>query len=144
MKAKEVLPNPADMFQSIRYLQDQSARGHFKGHSTALSVLFYLVTNMWVKVPNPDDATLGDVLYGRSAIEMIAASTSFSERSVQRALTWLADERWVDTERGYDDSGREDKRIITVMLDGRAHKERERIRQVGAAAERILAEAQGG
>lgn len=144
MKGREVLPNPGDMFQSLRYLQDQAARGRFKDHASAHHVMLYLVMNMWVKVPNNDDAGLGDVMYGRSSVADIAGHTALSERTVQRALKWLAEERWIEAERTHDSTGREDKRMITVMLDSRAHRERDRIRQAGEAADRILAEARGG
>lgn len=141
MAAKEVLPNPGDMFQSLRYIQDQAARGHFKGHSTALLVLTFLVTNMWVKVPNNDNANLGDVMYGRSSMDTIASGTALSRRAVQNAMTWLVDEGWVYTERFHDATGREDRRVITVKLDGVAHRERDRIRTLAAAAEKLLVEA---
>jgi len=139
--AKEVLPNPGDMFQSIRYIQDQAARGHFKGRSTALLVLTFLIHNMWVKVPNNDNANLGDVMYGRSSIGTIADFTALSRRAVQNALTWLVDEDWVYTERTNDDSGREDRRIITVKLDAVAHRTRERTRALAQGAEELLVEA---
>lgn len=141
---KEALPNPGDTLQSLRYVQDQAAQGRFKDHASAHHVLFYLVMNMWVKEPNKEGAGVGDVMYGRASIACIAEHTALSERTVQRALTWLAEERWIDTERGYTEAGREDKRYITVLLDQRAHRERDRIRQLGEAAERILAEAGGG
>jgi hypothetical protein len=128
------------MFQSLRYLQDQAARGNFRRHSTALLVLTFLVTNMWVKVPNNDNANLGDVMYGRSSMPVIAAGTALSRRAVQEALTWLVDENWVYTERCHDPSGREDRRVITVKLDAVAHRERERTRTLAKAAEDLLAE----
>ena len=128
--SKEVLPNICDGWQSLRYLQDQAAKGHFTGHNTAYHVLIYLTMNMWTKVPNKEQADLGDVMYGKSAIDAIAASTVLNRRSVQRALAWLHDEGWIDTERGYASSGREDRRHITVLLDNRAHKARERRREM--------------
>lgn len=130
MNGKEVLVNPGDGWQSLRYLQDQAARGHFDGHTSAYLVLLYLVMNMWTKVPNKEQADLGDVMYGRSAIGVIAASTSLSRRAVQYALKWLHDEEWIDTDRGYAASGREDRRHILVLLDNRAHKARERRREM--------------
>jgi DNA-binding transcriptional ArsR family regulator len=140
VKGKEALPNPADMFQSLRYLQDQAARGHFKGRSTALQVLFYLVMNMWVKVPNSENAMLGEVMYGRSGIGTIAASTALSRRSVQYALAWLAEEEWITTQRSHADSGREDRRYIVVRLDAVAHRDREIRRAAGEALERCVRE----
>lgn len=140
MKGKEVLPNPGDMFQSIRYIQDQAARGHFKGHTTAFGVLMFLVTNMWVKNTNPDNAGLGEVMYGRSSIDTIAACTTLSRRSIQPALAWLADAEWIDTGRSYDPSGREDKRRIIVRLDMSAHWQRERMREATARARLTLVE----
>ena len=138
--SKEVLPNPADMFQSLRYLQDQATRGHFKGRSSALAVLTYLVTNMWVKIPNNDDAGLGQVMYGRSTIDAIAAATANCRSTVKSCLKWLADEGWVETERTYASTGREDRRYLMVMLDSRAHRERERRRAAGEALDRIVRE----
>lgn len=140
MKGKEVLPNPADMFQSLRYLQDQAARGHFKGHATALQVLFYLVMNMWVKVPNNENALLGEVMYGRAGVGTIAASTALSRRTVQYALTWLAEEEWINTQRSHADCGREDRRYIVVRLDASAHREREVRRAAGEALDRCVRE----
>lgn len=134
----EVLPDPGNMFQSIRYLQDQAARGSFKGHTSAFGVLMFLVTNMWVKVPNKENAGLGEVMYGRSSIGTIAAGTTLSRRAVQGALHWLAEAEWIDTSRSHDDSGREDKRYIVVRLDMAAHRTRERVRQAGLAADQIL------
>ena len=140
MKAKEVLPNPGDMFQSLRYLQDQAARGHFAGQTSAYVVLSYLVMNMWVKTSNPDNAGIGEVMYGRSAIDIIAASTTLSERTVQRAMRWLAEAEWIDTQRSRDKTGREDRRYILVRLDMSAHRERDRLRQVGVAIDKIFGE----
>lgn len=134
----EVLPDPGNMFQSIRYLQDQAARGHFKGHTSAFGVLMFLVTNMWVKVPNKENAGLGEVMYGRSSIGTIAAGTTLSRRAVQGAIRWLAEAEWIDSSRSRDDSGREDKRYIIVRLDMAAHRTRERMRQAGQAADQIL------
>ena len=138
--SKEVLPDPGDMFQSLRYLQDQAAKGHFKGHTSAYQVLLYLAMNMWTKVPNKEDAGLGEVMYGLAAIGTIAARTVLDRRSVQRAMKWLAEEGWVDTSRAYDASGREDRRYIMVRLDTAAHRERERLRAAGDALENIARE----
>lgn len=137
---KEVLPNPADTFQSLRYLQEQAAQGRFRRHSTAYLVLLHLVMNMWVKVPNADGAGLGDVMYGRSSIESIASRTALSRTAAKDALRWLADEQWINTERAHAPNGREDKRYITVRLDIVAHRERTRIREAGEALDRIVRE----
>ncbi len=137
---KEVLPNPADMFQSLRYLQDQAAGGAFKGHATAYLVLLHLTMNMWVRTPNNDDAGIGQVMYGRSSIGSIGKHTALGRTAVKDALKWLAEEEWLDTERTYDDNGREDKRYIMLMLDQRAHRQRERCREAGQAMEKILEE----
>jgi DNA-binding MarR family transcriptional regulator len=130
MTAKEVLPNPGDLFQSLRYLQDQAARGSFDGHTSAYLVLLHLTMNMWTKVPNKEDAILGMVMYGRSSIDSIVAHTTLSRPTVKRAMRWLADEGWIDTERAFAASGREDRRYILVMLDSRAHRERSRRREL--------------
>lgn len=124
MTSKEVLPNPNDGWQSLRYLQDQAAQGSFNGHNTAYTVMLYFAMNMWTKEPNKEDAGLGDVMYGRSSIEVIGLHTALSERSVQRAMRWLEDEGWIASERGYANSGREGRRYITALLDIRAHKSR--------------------
>ena len=60
-------------------------------------------------------------MYGRATVGHIAAGTVLSRRAVQHALTWLDDEGWIDTERSYAASGREDRRYIMVLLDSRAH-----------------------
>jgi hypothetical protein len=138
--AKEVLPNPGDMFQSLRYLQDQAARGAFKGHTSAYLVMLYLTMNMWVRAPNNDDAGIGQVMYGRSGVNDIRAGTTLSERAVQYALTWLSEEEWLETERAYTSTGREDKRYIMLMLDHRAHVSRARRREAGEALEKIVRE----
>lgn len=140
MEGKEVLPNPTDGWQSLRYLQDQAAQGHFEGHTSAYLVMLYLVMNMWTKVPNKENARLGMVMYGRSGIETIASSTTVSERSVQRALGWLAEEGWIETDRAFTTAGREDRRYLLVLLDHRAHHARETLRKAGAALENIVRE----
>jgi hypothetical protein len=137
---KEALPNPGDMFQSLRYLQDQASRGSFAGQTAAYVVLTYLVMNMWVRDSNPDGAGPGEVMYGRSAIATIAACTTLNRRTVQRALRWLADADWIDTQRSHDKSGREDRRYLLVRLDMAAHRERERLRAAGDALESITRE----
>jgi hypothetical protein len=137
----DVQPNPANDRQSLRYLQDQAARGAFDGHTSAYLVLLYLTMNMWTKVPNNEDADLGMVMYGRSSVDDIAAHTTLSRRTVQACLKWLHEAGWIDTERAYVASGRETKRYILVLLDSRAHRDRARIRSAGEAAERILTEA---
>lgn len=121
----EVLPNPTDDRQSLRYLQDQAARGHFDGHTPAYLVLLYFAMNMWTKEPNKEGAGLGDVMLGRASIESVCAHTTLGRSTVKRAMRWLADEGWIATERGFMESGREDKRYITVLLDSRSHKSRE-------------------
>lgn len=144
MGGKEVLPDPGSMFQSVRYIQDQAARGNFTGHTPAYMVLTFLVTNMWVKLGNPEGAGLGEVMYGRSSIGVIAAGTTLSRRAVQYALTWLAGAGWIDTQRSRDDTGREDRRYILVRLDMAAHREREGLRQAEVAIESILGEGARG
>lgn len=139
--AKEVLPNPGNTLQSMQYVFDQVARGAFEGTPATLAVLLYLVMNMWVKEPNKEGAGVGDVMYGRASVDCIARHTALSRRSVQYALKWLHEHRWIDTERAYAGTGREDKRYITVLLDQRAARERDRIRQAGDALDKILAEA---
>lgn len=120
----EVLPNPNNMFQSLRYLQDQAAQGAFAGHNPAYQVMLYFTMNMWTKEPNNDSAGLGDVMYGRASIESVCAHTVLGRSTVKRAMRWLEAEGWIMTERGYAESGREDKRYITVLLNSRAHKSR--------------------
>lgn len=139
--SKEPLPDDTNTLKAISYVQGQAVRGHFKGHPTALSVLFYLVTNMWVR-PSPDGQQgRGEVMRGRSSLQNICDGTALSRTAVKAAIKWLASEEWIDTQRQLDDSGREDRRYIFVKLDMPGHRERERRRSVTAAAERILAEA---
>lgn len=138
---KEALPDDANTYRALQYVQGQSVRGHFKGHPTALLVLYYLVMNMWTR-PSPDGKQgRGEVMQGRAAIDNIAEGTSLSRSSVKRALAWLAEEEWLDTHRNIDDSGRELRLIIYVRLDAPGHRERERRRAMHEAAERILCEA---
>lgn len=144
MRGKEVLPNPADTFQSIRYLQDQARLGMFKGRLAAYTVLTYLVTNMWVRIPNKEDAGIGQVMYGRSGLRDIAEGTTLSLRGAAYALTWLEDEGWLETDRTYTSTGRDDKKSIILMLDHRAHVSRMRRREAGMAVDKILLESMGG
>lgn len=144
MRGKEVLPNPADTFQSVRYLQDQARLGMFKGRLAAYTVLTYLVTNMWVRIPNKEDAGIGQVMYGRSGLRDIAEGTTLSLRGAAYALTWLEDEGWLETDRTYTSTGRDDKKSIILMLDHRAHVSRMRRREAGMAVDKILLESMGG
>lgn len=143
MNAKEILPNPCDLFQSLRYLQDQAAQGAFEGHTTAYLVMLHLTMNAWTKLSNKEDAPIGAVMYGRSAVDSIAMHTTLSRSTVKRAMRWLSDARWIETDRAFAETGREDKRFILVLLDSRAHRERDRLRQAGEAVEKILAEEAG-
>lgn len=138
---KEVLPDPSSGYKSFAYLEDQARQGHFKGHPSAYSVLVYLAHNMWTKVPNAEDAGLGIVMAGKSSLAHIAGGTALSISSVQRALKWLADESWVETERAYSPSGREDVKYILVRIDQAAHVSRQRLREAAEAVEMILQEA---
>lgn len=137
---KDVLPNPNDLFQSLRYLQDQISMGRFKGHLAAYAVLLNLTMNMWTKVPNRENAGLGEVMQGRAAVRGIAERTGLDRRTVQRALRWLEEAGWIETARGFVASGREDVQYIIVRLDQLSHVARERAWQVTDAAERILRE----
>jgi hypothetical protein len=138
--AGEALPDSTSTVKALRYVQTQAVHGHFKGRSTALLVLYYLVTNMWVR-PSGDGQGLGEVVYSRSAIASICEGTALGRTAVKAALHWLAEEEWIDTQRSVDDNGREVHRYIYVKLDMPGHRERERRRAVTKAAERILAEA---
>ena len=140
MTSKEVLPNVSDGYQSLRYIQDQALRGHFKGHPVAHHVMMYLIMNMWTKVPNKEEAGIGMVMAGRTGLDNIAAHTALSKSSVQRALRWLEDEGWIETERSYAPTGREDRRYILVLLDSRSHTERQRRYDVEVAIGKIMEE----
>lgn len=134
----EVLPNPTDGWQSLRYLQDQAAQGHFAGHTSAYSVLLYFAMNMWTKEPNKEGAGLGDVMLGRASIDTIAAHTTLCRATVKSAMRWLEAEGWIATERGFMESGREDKRYITVLLDSRNHKSRALRRGLDGELEQLV------
>lgn len=123
---KEALPDSTNTLKALRHVQYQAAQGHFEGHSSALLVLYYLVMNMWAK-ESPEGGP-GEVMYGRAALDTIAAATALSRSSVKRALRWLGTEEWINTNRTQDDTGREDRRYIYVRLDMPGHRERERLR----------------
>jgi hypothetical protein len=138
--AGEALPDATSTVKALRYVQTQAVHGYFKGHPTALLVMYYLVTNMWVR-PSGDGQGQGEVVRSRSAIESICEGTALSRSSVQRALGWLAEEEWIDTQRALDQTGRETHRYLYVKLDMPGHRERERRRVMATAAESILTEA---
>lgn len=134
--AGEALPETTNTLKALRYVQGQAAKGHFKGHPTALAVLYYLVMNMWAKPSG--DAGPGEVMEGRADIGTIADCTALSRSSVQRALRWLGDEEWIDTQRQQDGTGREVHRYIYVKLDMPGHRQRERLRTSRPAPLRLV------
>lgn len=113
------LPDATTTLKALQYVQGQAKRGCFDGHATALSVLYYLVMNMWVTGPHR-----GEVMAGRSDIETIAACTALCRRSVQRSLRWLGETEWIDTERQSGECGVEVNRYIKVKLDADSHRQR--------------------
>lgn len=126
MAGREALPDATNTFKALHYVQGQASMGRFEGNSTALLVMYYLVMNMWAR--QSGDQGPGEVMRGKTALDNIAAATALSRRSVQRAIKWLADEEWINTQRELDDSGREVQRYIFVRLDMAGHRERERRR----------------
>lgn len=122
----EALPDTSTTQAAIRYIQGQAASGHFSGRSSSMLVLYYLVTYMWVRTT--EQGGQGDVMHGKSGIDDIMAGTGLSRSSAQRALKWLADEEWLDTQRMLDANGREVNRLIHLKLDMAGHRERERLR----------------
>lgn len=134
--SNEPLPDTTNTRATIRYIQGQAAQGHFAGHSSSMLVLYYLVTYMWVSPTKDGDR--GDVMHGKSGIDDIMAGTGLSRSSAQRALKWLADEEWVDTQRQLDDHGREVNRSIYLKLDVTGHRERERARAAKARKLRLV------
>ena len=137
--SKEALPDATNTFKALQYVQAQAGKGHFKGHSTALLVLYYLVMNMWAR-QSPDGDGPGEVMRGKSSIQSICDGTALGRTAVKAAIKWLASEEWINTQRNLDDTGREISRYFYVKLDMPGHRERDRLRSVTAAAERILAE----
>lgn len=99
-------------------------------------VLYYLVTYMWVKPT--EDGDRGDVIHGKSGIDDIMEGTGLSRSSAQRALKWLAEGEWIDTQRQLDDQGREVNRRIYLKLDVTGHRERERMRATKACKLRVV------
>lgn len=122
--SREALPEATTTLKALQYVQGQAVRGHFDGQPTALSVLYCLVMNMWVN-PSPDGQGRCEVMSGRSDIANIAARTALSRRSVQRALRWLGEAEWIDTERQTGEGGREVNRYIHVKLDAAGHRQRQ-------------------
>lgn len=125
---REALPDASSTNKAVRYIQAQAGLGRFKNHSTALLVMYYLVTYMWVR-PSPDGSQgQGEVVRSRSGINDIVAGTALSRRAVQTALIWLADNEWLDVQRSADDTGRELRQHIYLKLDVPGHRLRERRR----------------
>lgn len=142
--SREALPDTSNTFKALQYVQGQAVRGRFDGHSTALMVLYYLVMNMWARQSPDGSAGPGEVMRGKSGIDVIAAATALSPRSVQRAIKWLASEEWIDTQRVLDDRGSEVPRYIYVKLDMAGHRERERLRAAKPARLRLVEGGQEG
>ncbi len=136
--AGEALPDVTSTNKAIRYLQAQAALGRFTGHSTSLLVMYYLVTYMWVSRSPDGQQGQFEVMRGKSGIDDIMAGTALSRSPVKRAIRWLADEEWIDTQRQVDDTGRETNRYIYLKLDTAGHRERERRRASKPAPLRLV------
>ena len=136
---KEVLPERGDI-SVVQVHARPGPRGHFKGHTGSASRHDVPDHEHVDKVPNKEDAGIGMVMAGRTGLDNIAAHTALGKRSVKRALRWLEEEGWIETERTYTPTGREDRRYILVLLDSRSHTERQRRYDVEVAIGKIMEE----
>lgn len=108
---KEGLPTT---ISALDYVQERAGEGCFAGQPSALMVLHYLAMNAWI-TPGPG-RVVGEVMSGRSSLQSIEKHTALSRSTVQRALTWLGEREWIDSERQADSRGGEANRFILVKL----------------------------
>lgn len=139
---EDLLPDPTDLIGGLAYIDQEAAAGHFSERSD-LDVFRYLWINCWHSARfKGKPVTLGLVLEGKVRVETIAAATMLGDRSVNRALTRLAQQGWVAREqtRYVSDTGPGWKHVneIFVLMDPSAHRERAKKRDVVGGFEALL------
>ena len=133
-----LLPDPGHQAKTEAYIYQQAEMGHFAERPTALPRLLYLWTFTWRTGSNPEGSPVGQVMHGKASMAKAAMSTWVSYDTVRRDYRWLEDNGWIETERGYDDTGREDAKYVFVRMDVTSHRERARTRAMMAEVNSIL------
>ena len=133
-----IMPNLADGYGCLNYIYQQAEMGRFAEHPSALGTLLYLTTNAWRNYPNNENAPLGQVMSGKSAIGKIAYATYQHYKTVQADLDWLDKSGWIDVRKQEYHKGDRAPSIITVRLDTSAHQDREDRRRLADEAESFL------
>lgn len=127
-------PDPSSWINTMKYLDEQASMGRFEGKAPALTVLRYMVTHAWRKIPNNERAPIGAVMSGKSGIDRMAAETALSRSTVKRAVAWLTDNSWIHKKRMYSKKG-QDWNQYTLLLDQTGHALREEMYEVESLKE---------
>ena len=136
----DLLPDPTNLIGGLEYIDREAKSGHFSERSD-LDVFRYLWINCWHKTEHKGEpVVLGLVLESKAPVAEISAVTMLGERSINRSLTRLAEQKWIFCEqtRYVSENGPGWKHIneISVLMDPTGHRERDKARQPALTSDR--------